>query len=80
MKRAAKAALGRNASPRWERSAGPIADAQERVGDIAGCAQLRQASPRRLRHTFAKSALLTGPDVRHVAALLGHRDLATTMV
>lgn len=56
------------------------ADALEQKGDAAGCAQLRQASPHWLRHTFAKSALLTGQDVRHVAALLGHRDLATTMV
>ncbi|GJI93624.1 hypothetical protein RugamoR57_03420 [Duganella caerulea] len=56
------------------------ADALEQAGDVAGCAQLRLASPHWLRHTFAKSALLTGQDVRHVAALLGHRDLATTMV
>ncbi|MGX9697645.1 tyrosine-type recombinase/integrase [Janthinobacterium lividum] len=56
------------------------ADALEQASDVAGCTQLRQASPHWLRHTFAKSALLTGQDVRHVAALLGHRDLATTMV
>jgi integrase/recombinase XerC len=55
-------------------------DALEQAGDNTGCAHLRQVSPHWLRHTFAKSALLTGQDVRQVAALLGHRDLATTMV
>lgn len=43
-------------------------------------AQPRQSSPHWLRHTFAKAALLTGPDIRHVAALLGHRNIGTTMV
>jgi site-specific recombinase XerD len=33
-----------------------------------------------LRHTFAKAALLSGQDIRSVAAWLGHRDLSTTMV
>jgi site-specific recombinase XerD len=47
---------------------------------MAGADQLRQASPHWLRHTFAKAALLTGQDIRHVAAWLGHRDLGTTMV
>ncbi|MYN47635.1 tyrosine-type recombinase/integrase [Pseudoduganella sp. FT93W] len=56
------------------------ADALKQAGDVTGCAHLRQASPHWPRHTFAKSALLTGQDVRQVAALLGHRDLATTMV
>lgn len=50
------------------------------VGDIDRANQLREASPHWLRHTFAKGALLSGQDIRHVAALLGHSDLATTMV
>jgi len=56
------------------------ADHLENAGNTAGAGQLRQASPHWLRHTFAKAALLTGQDIRHVAAWLGHRDLGTTMV
>jgi integrase/recombinase XerC len=56
------------------------ADFLAAAGNAAGAEQLRQASPHWLRHTFAKSALLTGQDIRHVAAWLGHRDLGTTMV
>jgi site-specific recombinase XerD len=52
----------------------------EGAGDSAGGEQLRQASPHWLRHTFAKAALLTGQDIRHFAAWLGHRDLGTIMV
>lgn len=40
------------------------ADALEHAGDIAGSAHLREASTHWLRHTFAKSALLTGQDIR----------------
>jgi site-specific recombinase XerD len=56
------------------------ADFLDEVGDMARAEQLRQASPHWLRHTFAKAALLSGQDVRNVAAWLGHRDLSTTMV
>jgi len=56
------------------------ANALESAGDMARADHLRQASPHWLRHTFAKASLLTGQDVRHVAAWLGHRDLNTTMV
>lgn len=56
------------------------ADFLDVVGDGGRADQLRQASPHWLRHTFAKAALLTGQDIRHVAAWLGHRDLGTTMV
>ena len=52
----------------------------DEVGDVDRAKQLRLASPHWLRHTFAKGALLSGQDIRHVAALLGHSDLATTMV
>lgn len=52
----------------------------ERDGKAALRHQLRQASPHWLRHTFAKSALLTGQDIRNVASWLGHRDIGTTMV
>jgi len=56
------------------------ADFLDEVGDSARAEQLRQASTHWLRHTFAKAALLSGQDVRNVAAWLGHRDLSTTMV
>jgi len=56
------------------------ADLLENAGDVTKATGLRQASPHWLRHTFAKAALLTGQDVRSVAAWLGHRDLSTTMV
>lgn len=56
------------------------ADFLDVVGDSGRADQLRRASPHWLRHTFAKAALLTGQDIRHVAAWLGHRDLGTTMV
>ena len=56
------------------------ADFLDEVGDTARAEQIRQASPHWLRHTFAKAALLSGQDVRNVAAWLGHRDLSTTMV
>lgn len=55
------------------------ADFLDEIGDVPRAEQLRQASPHWLRHTFAKAALLTGQDVRSVAAWLGHRDLGTTM-
>lgn len=52
----------------------------ESVGDHDRKARLEQASPHWLRHTFAKAALMQGEDMRSVAAWLGHRDIATTMV
>ncbi|MFZ6774544.1 tyrosine-type recombinase/integrase [Undibacterium sp. SXout7W] len=43
-------------------------------------AQLRQASPHWLRHTFAKASLLVGQDQRSVAAHLGHASIETVML
>jgi integrase/recombinase XerC len=56
------------------------ADFLDTVGDAERARVLRQASTHWLRHTFAKAALLTGQDMRSVAAWLGHRDMGTTMV
>jgi len=56
------------------------ADFLDAIDDAQRATQLRLASPNWLRHTFAKAALLTGQDIRHVAAWMGHRDLSTTMV
>jgi site-specific recombinase XerD len=56
------------------------ADFLETVGDTDRARVLRQASTHWMRHTFAKAALLTGQDMRSVAAWLGHRDMGTTMI
>lgn len=52
----------------------------ESIGDLDRKGQIEKASPHWLRHTFAKSALMQGEDMRSVAAWLGHRDIGTTMV
>lgn len=59
---------------------GAAATFLESIGDHDRKAQLEQASPHWLRHTFAKAALMQGEDMRSVAAWLGHRDIGTTMV
>lgn len=74
------AAKNASVSYRGELTAEQLQQALATVGDVDRANQLREASPHWLRHTFAKGALLSGQDIRHVAALLGHSDLATTMV
>jgi site-specific recombinase XerD len=59
---------------------GAAATFLESIGDHDRKAQLEQASPHWLRHTFAKAALMQGEDMRSVAAWLGHRDIGTTMI
>ena len=49
-------------------------------GELEAAAELDQASPHWLRHTFAKAALLKGQSMREVASLLGHASVDTTMI
>lgn len=56
------------------------ANEMEGRGEHDAARRLRDASPHWLRHTFGKTSLLEGQNVREVAAALGHSSLETTMI
>jgi hypothetical protein len=57
-----------------------VADEIESTGEGASAERPRSASPRSLRHTFGKPALLSGQETRGVASALGHASLETTTI
>lgn len=53
---------------------------QSIVGDIAKRTELPHVHVHKLRHSFASAWIANGGDVFHLQQVLGHNDIATTMI
>src|SRR5690349_8414224 len=65
-------------SGRWHSNAAALPRAVRHAANEAGIR--KRVTVDCLRHSFAAHLLKAGPDIRVIQGLLGHRDLATTMV
>ena len=65
-------------SGRWHSNPSAFQRAIKRAAEAAGIH--RRVTVHCLRHSFATHLLKLGTDIRVIQSLLGHRDLATTMV
>ncbi len=71
-------------TPLWVGQRGPLKDpssVNRLLAKYARLAGVEDVTPHTLRHSFATGYLKAHPgDIRHLAAILGHADLKTTMV